>query len=53
MNLKTVTAGSMAEALAMVKRELGPDAMILHTRTYKRGGILGIGAKPVVEITAS
>lgn len=43
----------MAEALAMVKRELGPDAMILHTRTYKRGGILGIGAKPVVEITAS
>lgn len=37
----------------MVKRELGPSAMILHTRTYKRGGILGIGARPVVEITAS
>ncbi|GAB4197087.1 MAG: flagellar biosynthesis protein FlhF [Phycisphaeraceae bacterium] len=52
MNLKTFTAGSMAQALALVKRELGSDAVVLHTRTYKRGGILGIGAKTVVEVTA-
>ena len=43
----------MPVALAMVKRELGSEAMILHTRSYKRGGVLGIGAKAVVEITAT
>ncbi len=43
----------MAAALAQVKRELGPDAVILHTRTYRQGGVFGFGAKPVVEITAS
>ncbi len=43
----------MAAALAQVKRELGADAVILHTRTYRQGGVLGFGARPVVEITAS
>ena len=43
----------MAQALTLVKRDLGPEAMILHTRTHKRGGILGLGARTVVEITAS
>ncbi len=43
----------MAEALALVKRELGPGAVILHARTYKQGGFWGIGARKVVEITAS
>jgi flagellar biosynthesis protein FlhF len=42
----------MAQALALVKRELGSDAVVLHTRSYKRGGVLGIGAKTVVEVTA-
>lgn len=42
----------MAEALAKVKRELGNDAVIMHTRTLKRGGVLGVGSKLVVEITA-
>ncbi len=43
----------MSQALALVKRDLGDDAMILHTRTFRRGGLLGMGAKSVVEITAS
>lgn len=42
----------MAQALALVKRDLGSDAVVLHTRSYKRGGVLGIGAKTVVEVTA-
>lgn len=42
----------MPEALALVRRELGSDAVVLHTRSYKRGGVLGIGAKTIVEITA-
>lgn len=53
MQLKTYRAHSMNAALAEVKKDLGPDAVILHTRTYKSGGMLGMGAKPVVEITAS
>lgn len=43
----------MAEALQEVKRLLGSSAVILHTRQYKRGGFLGIGAKTVVEVTAA
>ena len=43
----------MANALAMVKRDLGSQAVILHTRSYKRGGFFGLGAKQVVEITAT
>ncbi len=51
--LKTFRARSMGEALAEVKRGLGRDAVILHTRTYKVGGWLGLGGRPIVEITAS
>ncbi len=43
----------MNQALALVKRDLGSDAVILHTRKVRRGGILGLGAREVVEITAS
>jgi len=53
MQLKTYRAHSMNAALAEVKKDLGPDAVILHTRTYKSGGMLGMGARPVVEVTAS
>ncbi len=53
MKLKTYRAASMAEALSKVKSELGKDAVILHTRTVKVGGVLGIGRKTAVEITAA
>lgn len=43
----------MPLALAQVKQAFGADAAILHTRTFKRGGILGIGARTYVEITAA
>lgn len=43
----------MNQALDTVKRELGPEAVILHTRQFKRGGVLGVGAKTVVEVTAA
>jgi flagellar biosynthesis protein FlhF len=52
MNVKTFEGSSMPEALARVKQELGPSAVILHTRSFKRGGLMGLGAKTVVEITA-
>lgn len=53
MKLKTFQAQTMADALAAVRKDLGPDAMILHTRTYKEGSWLGFGGKNMVEITAS
>ncbi len=53
MKLKTYTAETMAQALAQVRKELGKDAMILHTRSYRVGSWLGLGGKNMVEITAS
>lgn len=53
MSLKTYQARSMAEALGRVKQDLGRDAVILHTRTVKRGGLFGIGSRQMVEIVAS
>src|SRR5438477_2587805 len=52
MNVKTYQGSSIAEALSKVKQELGSGAVILHTRSYKRGGVMGFGARQVVEITA-
>ncbi|MEO1235789.1 MAG: flagellar biosynthesis protein FlhF [Planctomycetota bacterium] len=53
MTIRTFTAPSMADALATVRRELGAHAVVLHTRSQKRGGLLGLGAKTVVEVTAT
>lgn len=53
MKLKTFTAPTMAEALAAVRKDFGPDAMILHTRSYRVGSWFGLGGKNMVEITAS
>jgi flagellar biosynthesis protein FlhF len=43
----------MAEALKMVKAELGADAMILSSRKERKKGILGIFSKPYFEVTAA
>jgi flagellar biosynthesis protein FlhF len=42
----------MADVLSAVKRELGRDAVIVHTRTFKLGGVMGIGARSIVEVIA-
>src|SRR5512136_1316556 len=53
MLVKTFRAGDMAEALKMVKAELGADAMILSSRKERKKGIMGIFAKPYFEVTAA
>ena len=40
MEIKTFRAKTMPQALALVRRELGPEAMVLHTRELN-GGLLG------------
>src|SRR5215470_967686 len=52
MNLQTFRAPSMAECLAEVKRVMGPDAVILHTRTVAMKRFLGLRRREIVEITA-
>lgn len=53
--MKTYTARNPADALALARGDLGADAVVLRTRTYRRGGLFGVpalGGRPVVEITA-
>ncbi len=54
MEVKTYRAKSMREALALVRRDLGPDASVLGTREVSAGGLAGffLGMKRV-EVTAS
>ncbi|MDF2635335.1 MAG: GTP-binding signal recognition particle protein [Pelosinus sp.] len=42
----------MQEVMAQVKGALGRDAIILHTRKIRQGGILGFFSKEKVEVTA-
>ena len=53
MNIRTFTARTLAEALATAKREIGSNAVVLHTKHAKRGGLLGLVTKPLVEVTAA
>lgn len=52
MLVKVFEAEEMSAALKMVKETLGPDALILSTRTLRKGG-LGVFGKPVLEVTAA
>src|SRR5215475_9313981 len=54
MHVKRFEAADMAEALRMVKLELGPHAIILSTRQIKKaGGAFGIFGRSFVEVTAA
>ena len=52
MQVKVFEAQDMATGLKMVKDALGPDALILSTRTI-RSGKFGMIGKPLMEITAA
>jgi flagellar biosynthesis protein FlhF len=48
MRIRKFEGADMREALALVKRELGPDAMVVATRQVRRG-LMGTG----IEVTAA
>lgn len=52
MQVRVFESADMASGLKQIKRELGPDALILSTRTI-RNGALGLLGKPILEITAA
>ncbi|MCM2250581.1 MAG: flagellar biosynthesis protein FlhF, partial [Geothrix sp.] len=53
MRVKTFEAGSMQDALDIVKKEMGEEAFILSTRTRRRPSALGMGEEAVIEVTAA
>lgn len=53
MQVKVFEAPDMTSGLKQVKEAFGPDALILSTRTIRRGGKLGLMGKPMLEITAA
>lgn len=53
MRIKVFKAPTLKEAMAQVKLELGIDAVILHTKRYRKGGFLGYKSKEIVEVTAA
>jgi flagellar biosynthesis protein FlhF len=54
MEVKTYRAATMHEALRLVRRELGPDAAVLHTREVPQGRLLGwLTGRRQIEVTAS
>jgi flagellar biosynthesis protein FlhF len=53
MLIKRFEAKTMAEALALVRVELGPDAIVLGTKTLRRErSRFGLFAQTLVEVTA-
>ncbi len=53
VSAKTYRAGTLKEALAQVRRDLGGAAVILGTREVRRRRMFGLGSREVVEVTAS
>jgi len=53
MRLKTYIVGTMTEAIPLIKKDLGEDALILNTKKVKTGGFLGFFQKEKLEVTAA
>lgn len=53
MRIKRYVANNMQNAIAMVKADFGEEAVILHTKRFKRGGIFGLFGRPKVEVLAA
>jgi len=49
---KTYRASTLTDALAQVRAELGPDAVVVRRREGLHGGVAGFFQKAVVEIEA-
>jgi flagellar biosynthesis protein FlhF len=53
MSARTYLAGTMKEALAQVRRDLGGGAVILGTREIRRRRLFGLGTRELVEVRAT
>lgn len=53
MRLKTYTVNNITEAMPLIKRDLGSDALILNTKKVKKGGFFGLFQKEKLEVIAA
>ena len=53
MQIKEFEALSLKECLQRVRDDMGPEAVILETRKFRKGGVMGMGAKEAVCIVAA
>lgn len=53
MKIKKYIGQTTHEAMSKLKIELGPDAVILNTKTIRQKGLFGYFRKPLIEITAA
>jgi flagellar biosynthesis protein FlhF len=53
MKIKKYEAYDMAEAMRMIKQELGSEAVILSTRKVVKNNSFGLFSKPLIEVTAA
>ncbi|WMM26604.1 flagellar biosynthesis protein FlhF [Tissierella sp. MB52-C2] len=52
MKIKKYIGQTTHEAMLKLKMELGPDAVVLSTKTIRAKGLFGFLKKPLIEITA-
>ncbi len=52
MNVKRFEAPDMAAALEMIRRELGPEAVVISSRRQTSSRILGLRRRNVIEVIA-
>ncbi|MGA9121581.1 MAG: flagellar biosynthesis protein FlhF [Bacteroidota bacterium] len=53
MRIKKFNARSLKEATEQMRQELGPDAIVLGTRTIAKGGGLGLFGRDTYEVTGA
>lgn len=53
MFVRKYIVGNMAEAMARIRREMGPDAIILSSRPIRQRGIRGLFGYKQLEVTAA
>ncbi|GAB2563388.1 flagellar biosynthesis protein FlhF [Gracilibacillus alcaliphilus] len=53
MKVKKIKGETMPEVMQVVKKELGPDAVILNSKIVYEGGFLGLFKKRKIEVLAA
>ncbi|MDI3540522.1 MAG: flagellar biosynthesis protein FlhF [Thermosediminibacterales bacterium] len=53
MKIKRYIAADMQQAMIKIKQDMGNNAIILNTKRIKKGGLLGLFAKSMIEVTAA
>jgi flagellar biosynthesis protein FlhF len=53
MQIKRYTGPTLPDVLAQIDRELGPNALIIHTRPIRMGGFFGVLGQQGYEVTVA